>query len=90
MSDKVRACARGVVTRLRAASGLGASLAFGVCGAASGAESAPGTDQIVVIGQKSNAAPLDRVLTPVIETPQSISTLSREELNNPENQSPRR
>ncbi|MFN0023602.1 MAG: TonB-dependent receptor [Parvularculaceae bacterium] len=80
MSERGRGGARGVATRLRAASGLGASLAFSVCGAASATDIGPDPDQIVVIGQKSAPAQLDRVLTPVIETPQSISTLSREEL----------
>ena len=68
-----------VVSRLRRASGLGVSLAVGICGAAA-AEIAPGADQIIVEGHKTDKAGLDRAPTPVIETPQSISQLSREEL----------
>ncbi len=69
-----------VVTRLRAAGGLGATLAIGLCGAAAASDISPGADQIIVEGKKTHPQQLDRVLTPVIETPQSISTLSREEL----------
>ncbi len=70
----------GVVTRLRAAGGVAATLAFGFCGGAAAQARADATDQIIVEGKRVRSAPLDRVLTPVIETPQSISTLSREEL----------
>lgn len=53
---------------------------MGVCGPAAAANVAIDADQIIVEGQKTSPAQLDRVLTPVIETPQSISTLSRDEL----------
>jgi catecholate siderophore receptor len=68
-----------IVTRLRKASGVSASLAVGLCGAAGAATIETG-DQIFVEGHKTQAAPLDRLPGPVIETPQSISQLSREEL----------
>jgi catecholate siderophore receptor len=39
------------------------------------------TDQVVVEGQRRDEGGLDRLSAPVIETPQSISTLSNEELS---------
>lgn len=69
-----------IVTRLRAAGSVAATLAVGLCGAAHAQGRTDVSDQIIVEGTKTTAAPLDRVLTTVIETPQSISTLSREEL----------
>ncbi|MFN3959133.1 MAG: TonB-dependent receptor [Parvularculaceae bacterium] len=71
---------RRLTARLRAASGVGASLAAGWCGAAAASSVASEADQIIVEGEKTAATQLDRVLTPVIETPQSISQLSGEEL----------
>lgn len=80
MDIRVTSSRRGVVARLRAAGGIGVSLAVGVCGAAGASGVSADADQIIVEGQRTNPAQLDRVLAPVIETPQSISQLSKEEL----------
>jgi len=80
VSSGHEASAPRIVTRLHAAGGVAASLAFGVCANAAAQTRTDVSDQIIVEGTKTTAAPLDRVLTTVIETPQSISTLSREEL----------
>lgn len=68
-----------VISRLRRVGGVGATLAV-FCGSAAASTVEPGADQIIVEGERNAPAQLDRVLTPVIETPQSISQLSVEEL----------
>lgn len=68
-----------VVTRLRKTTGATASLAIALAGS-SAAATIETDDQIIVEGVKSAPATLDRLPGPVIETPQSISQLSREEL----------
>ncbi len=73
-----------IVTRLGRAGSVAASLAAGFCGAASAEEatavSAKPEDQVIVEGYRTEQGGLDRLPTAVIETPQSISTLSNKEL----------
>jgi len=80
MSSELGEARPRIVARLRAAGSVAATLAVGLCGAAHAQGRTDVSDQVIVEGTKTTAAPLDRVLTTVIETPQSISTLSREEL----------
>ncbi|NJO13714.1 MAG: TonB-dependent receptor plug domain-containing protein [Rhizobiales bacterium] len=72
----------------RQAPAFAASLALGlgVTSAAHAEEPAdPGQSQppnIVVTGEKNDEIALDRIVTPILDTPQAISVVTREELEN--------